>query len=457
MSVMGMYVTRRRHLRDVLFACGALFITGVVLVALLSTRSAPAAGPQPSARAPESAAPARIVPPTLTPGPSAETSPAASVSVPATPGVTAPVARGGGFVHPGVFVSASQLNFVRERLAAGAQPWRAAFDAMMASPLASLSRMPQPRATVECGSKSNPNHGCTDERNDALAAYTLALAWYFTGDERYAEKATAVMDAWARVVRNHTNSNAKIQAGWSGVSWARAGELIRYTYRRWPAEQLERFSRMLREVYLSVVVVGEPNSNGNHELIEMDAAVSIAVFLDDRASYLKALTITRARIPAYIYLTIDGPRPRGPQGSHRDTPAEVESYWHNPGRYVDGLSQETCRDFGHTGWGFSAAGHIAATAWIQGTDLYAEIRPRLTAALEFHAGLDLGDPVPGWLCGGTVATGLGSTLEVAYNHYHGVLGLALPNTGKLVSGRRPAGANYFLAWETLTHAGNPFG
>ena len=33
-----------------------------------------------------------------------------------------------------------------------------------------------------------PNNGCTDEREDAIAAYTDALAWYITGNAAYAQK-----------------------------------------------------------------------------------------------------------------------------------------------------------------------------------------------------------------------------------------------------------------------------
>ncbi|MEU1023600.1 hypothetical protein ABZ366_16215, partial [Streptomyces sp. NPDC005904] len=68
------------------------------------------------------------------------------------------------FVHPGVTVSRGQLDFTREKVAAGAEPWKSAYDQMMGSRYASLSRTPKPRAVVECGSYSDPNHGCTDER-----------------------------------------------------------------------------------------------------------------------------------------------------------------------------------------------------------------------------------------------------------------------------------------------------
>jgi hypothetical protein len=90
------------------------------------------------------------------------------------------------FAHPGVLISRAQLDFVRAQVNANAQPWRAAYDQMLASSYASLSRTPRPRAIVECGSYSNPNLGCTDERQDAIAAYTDALIWYITRDSRYA-------------------------------------------------------------------------------------------------------------------------------------------------------------------------------------------------------------------------------------------------------------------------------
>src|SRR5689334_4756481 len=90
------------------------------------------------------------------------------------------------FAHPGVLVSRGQLDFVKQKVANREQPWLNAWNQMIGSRYAQLSRVPKPRATVECGSYSNPNNGCTDEREDAIAAYTDALAWYITGDAAYA-------------------------------------------------------------------------------------------------------------------------------------------------------------------------------------------------------------------------------------------------------------------------------
>ncbi|MEU0401135.1 alginate lyase family protein [Streptomyces sp. NPDC006197] len=373
----------------------------------------------------------------------------------ATPGAGRAEAAPTTFVHPGVLVSRGQLDFTREKVLAGAQPWKGAFDQMAASKYASLARVPKPRPVVECGSYSNPNHGCTDEREDALAAYTLSLAWYVTRDSRYAEKAIEIMDAWSGVITDHTNSNAPLQTGWAGSSWPRAAEIIRYTYTGWPQARVDRFKTMLRTVYLPEVANGS-RSNGNWELSMTEAAIGIAVFLEDRAAYDKAVTTFRGRVPAYIYLTGDGALPKTAPGSGLDTRDEIVRYWQGQTTFVDGLSQETCRDLAHTGYGLSAISHIAETSRIQGQDLYPEIADRLRHALGLHAKYELGEPVPSWLCGGTLKDHLGPVTEVGFNALHGRMGYAMTNTQKLTEAGRPAGTNnLFVAWETLTHAANP--
>ncbi|MFI8910540.1 alginate lyase family protein [Streptomyces sp. NPDC053513] len=373
----------------------------------------------------------------------------------AAPGADRAEAAPTAFVHPGVLVSRGQLDFTREKVLAGAQPWKGAFDQMKASGYASLDRVPKPRAVVECGSYSNPNHGCTDEREDALAAYTLSLAWYVTRDSRYAEKAVEIMDAWSGVITDHTDSNAPLQAGWAGSSWPRAAEIIRYTYTGWPQARVDRFKTMLRTVYLPEVTNGS-RSNGNWELSMTEAALGIAVFLEDRAAYDKAVATFRGRVPAYIYLTSDGALPKAAPGSGLDTRDELVRYWQGQTTFVDGLTQETCRDLTHTGYGLSAISHIAETSRIQGQDLYPEVADRLRHALGLQAKYELGEPVPSWLCGGALKDRLGPVTEVGLNALHGRMGYAMTNTRKLTEARRPAGTNnLFVAWETLTHAANP--
>ncbi|WP_340682210.1 alginate lyase family protein [Amycolatopsis coloradensis] len=357
------------------------------------------------------------------------------------------------FTHPGVLVSRPQLDFVRAKVQAGAQPWKQAYDAMMSSSYASLSRSPKPRAIVECGSYSNPNIGCTDERQDAIAAYSLSLAWYITRDAKYATKAIEIMDAWSAILKDHTNSNAPLQSAWSASSWPRAAEIIKHTYTSWPNSG--RFGTMLRNVYLPEVINGS-HSNGNWELSMTEAAIGIAVFLDDKAAYDRAVAKFRTRVPAYLYLTSDGALPKTAPGSGLDTRDKIVKYWQGQTTFVNGLSQETCRDFTHTGYGLAAIANFAETTRIQGQDLYPEIADRLREGLGFHAKYQMGAAVPSWLCGGGLKLGLGPITEVGYNHLHTRLGHTMSNTEALTLRQRPAGTNnLFVSWQTLTHAGNP--
>ncbi|MFI9760234.1 alginate lyase family protein [Streptomyces sp. NPDC051963] len=359
------------------------------------------------------------------------------------------------FVHPGVTVSKGQLDFTRSQVNAGAQPWKGAFDQMMASKYADLNRTPKPRATVECGSYSNPNYGCTDEREDAIAAYTDALAWYITRDERYAQKSIALMDAWSATIKDHTNSNAPLQTGWAGSSWPKAAEIIKYTYTGTWANS-GRFATMLRNVYLPEIINGS-NSNGNWELSMMEAALGISVFLEDKTSYDKAMAKFRTRTAAFVYLSSDGALPKTVPSQNLDTRDKIVNYWQGQSTFVTGLTQETCRDLTHTGYGISAISHVAETSRIQGQDLYGtDVGERLQQALGFQAKYELGTAVPSWLCGGTMHLGLGPVTEVGYNAMHNRLGHAMTNTQTLTQRNRPAGSNnLFVAWETLTHGDNP--
>ncbi|KAL8737110.1 MAG: hypothetical protein Q9181_002004 [Wetmoreana brouardii] len=347
------------------------------------------------------------------------------------------------FTHPGVLLNKAQLDFIKSKVAAGAQPWSNAYSAMLADPLASSTRQPSPFQTVACGSSSmNPGDGCHEEREDALAAYANALAWYISGTKSYATKAITYMNTWAKTIKDHTASNAPLQTGWSGASWARAAEIIRYSNAGWLTNDISAFETMLRNIYLPEIIGGS-KSNGNWELVMMEAAQGIAVFLNDKSSYDKAMNIFASRAPAYVYLTTDGSCPKSAPINGFTTCSQVEDYWGQYSFPQNGIAQETCRDFVHTGYGISSMSHIAETSKIQGTDLWTtDVGTRIRYALGFHSQFELGTAVPSWLCGGSVDLKGGRSdfeiTEVGYNALHNRLGIAMTNTGTLTNQNRPA-------------------
>lgn len=358
-----------------------------------------------------------------------------------------------GFVHPGVLVQAKQLDFVKAKIAAGEAPWATAFAAAKASKYGSLSYAPAPRAVVECGSYSMPDYGCTDEKSDVTAAYTHALLFWFTGDEAYAKKSVEIMNAWSAVLTDHTNSNAPLQSAWCASVWPRAAELIRARYAKWATADVARFAKMLKNVYLPEVIKGAPGSNGNWELSMAEATVAIGVFLDDHATFDTGVSMWRKRVPAYLYLTSDGATPVPPPGASK-TGSALISYWYTPGKFVGGLCQETCRDFGHAQLGLAAMINAAETAHIQGVKLYEEEADRIAQGLEWNAQWLDGVTAPSWLCGGSLTDATATEMwEIALNEFEGRLGRTMPHTKSLVGKVRPTGTNHHMVWETLTHAG----
>ncbi|EFZ04393.1 proteinrelated to secreted protein- sviceus [Metarhizium robertsii ARSEF 23] len=356
------------------------------------------------------------------------------------------------FVHPGIFVDSSQLQRMASKVASKTQTWTAAYDAMMKHPYAAIET-PTPYENVECGPYSDPDIGCADERKNALAAYLNALAWATTKDQSKATRAISIMNAWAKKIKRHTNKNAPLQAAWAATVWARAGEIIRYTDAAWSSEDITSFEGMLRNVYLPIVKNGSKNPN-NWDLVLMEASISIAVFLNDRATYDASLARFINSTSYYIYLKSDGPEPRGPYKMPRKT--LLEHWWEGQKEFnEDGMAMEVCRDLTHTAYGLASISHVAETARIQGRDLYSEdTGTRLRAGLEFQTKYDKkggAQEVPSWLCKGNLKLHLEDVTEPGYS----ILGAKddMPYTKKYTAAARPAGANtLFVGWETLTHA-----
>jgi hypothetical protein len=57
-----------------------------------------------------------------------------------------------------------------------------------------------------------------------------------------------------------------------------------------------------------------------------DAATGLAVFLDDKVSFDRAVALWRGRVPAYVYLTSDGRRPLSPP-NRKKSGAALTKYW----------------------------------------------------------------------------------------------------------------------------------
>ena len=333
------------------------------------------------------------------------------------------------FQHPGVLVSQTQLDLLKSQVATKTNPYYQEFQWAKASPYGATNyhlQGPPHDNIIDCGSHSNPNHGCKEEDSDASAAYLQSLLWTITGDHRYAQNAINILNAYGHNLKGYTNSNAPLQAAWGASKWTRAAEIIRYTNAGWKPEDIQAFSRMLTTISLPLIQNGS-GANGNWELSMIEGTIGIAVFTDNRALFDHAVTMWRERVPAYFYYQpFDGDHPHPfPRASDKTT-------WNGQTVFntsLNGVSQETCRDLGHTEYGIAATINIAATAFIQGIDLFASEKVRLAAALEFNSALELGNPLPANLCDVAVQLSkVHATYVLGYYALHNHLGVPLPHT-----------------------------
>jgi hypothetical protein len=363
------------------------------------------------------------------------------------------------FTHPGLLNSKSELDFVKAKIKAGAEPWKSSFNKMSSSNFGSLNWVPKPLSVVRANWTPTTNDA-GKENDDATAAYTQALLWYFTDNEAYAKKAVAILNAWSSTLTSHTSTDLQKQlvAAWCGSVFPLAAEILRASYPKWTSDEISQFSDMLNNAFLPLLVSGNPTYNGNWELSMINALMCIGVFNEDSTTFDRGVFLWRTRVPAYFYLTIDGSTPIRPYGtSDLNSASAIRNYWFNPFQYFDGLCQETCRDYGHhMQMGLASAVNSAEIAFHQGIDLYAENDNRIMAAMEFQAGPLVGNPASKeFFPNGFVASDLLPTWEIAYNHFHNRKGIALPMTDTLI--RNLIRPSYFttmlnMAWESLTHA-----
>ena len=363
------------------------------------------------------------------------------------------------FVHPGVYLNASDLASLINRLNEKIEPQMSAFANASASPWGSLSYRvfgPPSDGAVTCGSYDKPNIGCSNETSDADAAFLHALLFIISGEPAHAALSRSIVNAYTAGLRSYNDSNAPLQAAWCGVKWTRTAELLRHTPNSgWTVDDTAAFSSMARNIHLPLIYKGS-GSNGNWELSMIDAMLSFSVFLEDASLFEHALLFWRQRTPAYFYNhAADG-------NTHAPFPPGRPNYstWYNQTVFntsTNGVCQETCRDFGHMQMGMGACLAAAATARIAGVDLFAEEAPRLVGAMEFAAGwlLKGGKPQSPMLCSGAALNlDLVATFEVGFRELSSRLGNSLPLTQQhLALNVRPHAPPDSIVsdWETLTH------
>ena len=339
------------------------------------------------------------------------------------------------FVHPGAIHSQEELLFVKDKIAAGAQPWTAQYNNLKNWAVAGSATIPV-----------LPDEG--GQKTQAQRAYANALAYWYSGNIVYANQAIAILKAWANITPYYVydGKNLKqdmLDCAWMGTLLGPAADLLR-NYMS-PAD-LATITNMFKTVFVPSLIVRDV-SNGNRDLEQIDAMFSISVFCEDKALFDRATLRLSQRMPCYVYLKSDGPNPPNIPGAQ----------WY-PTNFAspnaDGVMQESCRDWGHhTPFAMNAFIASCETAWHQGVDLYGQYQTRIIAGMELLAKQFTTGDMQG-VCTNSNTTFQENRLngfDIGYNHYYNRLGIPLPETKKVLPITRGGNSDWNVFYETLTH------
>ncbi|WP_205323804.1 RICIN domain-containing protein [Glycomyces sp. YM15] len=360
------------------------------------------------------------------------------------------------FAHPGALHTQADLDRMAAKVDAGAQPWKAGWDKLVANAHSQSTWTPRPVEEIVRGSTDKPQNYWL-LYNDAHAAYQNALRWHISGDTAHRDAAVRICNAWSQTLKSiyWPPSDSRLASGIYGYQFANAAELIRGA----PGFDLGRFQRMMMTVFYELNSDFLVRHNGtcdthywaNWDLCNMASIMAIGILRDDRA-------------------LID----------------EAVDYFHNgagagsidnaiPFVYDDlGLAQwqESGRDQAHSIMGIGLMGAFMEMAWSQGIDLYSARDNAFAKAAEYVARYNLGYNVPFTTyrnCDGiehtVVSEGSRGQIrpvwELVYNHYSARKGMRMPNVARMAALARPegGGGDYggnsggfdALGWGTLAH------
>lgn len=255
---------------------------------------------------------------------------------------------------------------MKAQVVAGRDPWKAAWDRMLSLPTSSLDFTPQPVTHIVRGSYGAGQKGDREINASIESTESHVLQWVVTGSEAHARKAASIIDAWSSVLADFSGNDAMLLGGWTGAKWANLAEILRATWKNWPAASIHQFETMLRTVYVPLLYPFFPEANGNWDAAMMHSLLAIAVFTEDQA--LLDHVVRHYRF---------GPGTSG-----------ITRYI-----YPNGQCEESTRDQAHTQLGVGYFALTSLIAWNQNIDLFSEADDRLALGFEYTSRYMLGEPV----------------------------------------------------------------
>ncbi|WP_168735572.1 carbohydrate-binding protein [Cohnella fermenti] len=157
------------------------------------------------------------------------------------------------YSHPASSVTSGELAAIKAKVSANQSPWKEAYDLMMVDANAGLSVTSHAVAVWNIpgyyadAAGHNAAKGLIEE--DAKAAYATALAYQFTGNTAYADKAKELLNGWAYTNTSVTGTDGPLASAYLGVGLVQAADLIK-GYSGWSTADQTQFKNWIASVWL---------------------------------------------------------------------------------------------------------------------------------------------------------------------------------------------------------------
>ena len=196
------------------------------------------------------------------------------------------------FDSPMTVINSAELKIVRQRIKDGEEPQATAYRRLIEDAEAAQEFIPEPpaRMTIMGGYQagSNLSEMRALMRRESEAAYSSALAWLYSGERRYAEKATEVLDAWAKADTRFSGHDAGLQLGSWFTRLLYAADIMK-SYDGWPEEAREEFEQWWRRRALPLVRREMVRRDNNWKDAGVLGVLAAAVVFEDRELLGEAL------------------------------------------------------------------------------------------------------------------------------------------------------------------------
>jgi Alginate lyase len=150
------------------------------------------------------------------------------------------------FTHPMTVTSSKEIAIVKDRIKKGVEPQATAYKKLIQLADSQMSFVPDPPDSMNVMGGYEPNNNLKQNRawlwRNCNAAYTLALAYTYTGETKYADKAIEVLNAWAVKGTVFTGADRGLQLGSYFSPMLYSADLLN-SYTGWTVNKREVFKK----------------------------------------------------------------------------------------------------------------------------------------------------------------------------------------------------------------------